>query len=117
MATERPERWQLDAGDADVATLHIPPASGRSRCFHVDVRFEVRCPTDAAGAWHALTVEFDGRQAWSRQITTSNPGQTDSLDYHQRIDVAEGAGLRVRAISRVKGAMRQRLLIEAEEIA
>lgn len=117
MPADAPEHWQLDAGDADVATLQVPPALGRARRFHVDVRFEVHCPSDAAGAWHALTVELDGRQAWSRQIDTHNPGQTDSLDYHQRVEVAEGAGLRVRALTRVKGSMRLRLQIEAEEIA
>jgi hypothetical protein len=116
MPTDAPERWRLDAGDADVATLHIPPALGRTRRFHVDVRFEVRCPADAPGAWHALTVELDGRQAWSRQIATHNPGQTDGLDYHQRVEVAEGAGLRVRALTRVKGSTRLRLQIDAEEI-
>jgi hypothetical protein len=109
------EQWQLDVGDADVATLHIPPALGRVRRFLVDVRFEVQCPTEGQGAWHALSVELDGRQAWSRQIATSNPGQTDSLDYHQRVDVAQGAGLRVRAITKVRGSVRRRLRIEAEE--
>ena len=116
MANEPLEYWQLDAGDADVATLQVPPALGRGRRFNVDVRFEVHCPADAAGAWHALTVELDGRQAWSRQIATGNPGQSDSLDYHQRVDVAEGAGLRVRALTRVKGAVRHRLRIESEEV-
>jgi hypothetical protein len=116
MAVEPLEHWQLDAGDADVATLHIPPALGRSRRFQVDVRFEVRCPADVQGAWHALNVELDGRQAWSRQIATSNPGQSDSLDYHQRVEVAEGSGLRVRAVTRVNGATRFGLRIEAEEI-
>lgn len=41
------ERWQADAGDADIAILDIPPAL-RARRFHVDVQFMVRCPTDAA---------------------------------------------------------------------
>jgi hypothetical protein len=109
------EQWQIDVGDADVATLHIPPALGRVRRFLVDVRLEVQCPTEGQGAWHALTVELDGRLAWSRQIATSNPGQTDSLDYHQRVDVAQGAGLRVRAITKVRGSVRRRLRIEAEE--
>lgn len=110
-----PEQWQVDVGDAEVATLLVPAALGRVRRFHVDVRFEVLCPQDTSGAWHALTVELDGRQAWSRQIDTSNPGQTDSLDYHQRVDVAEGAGLRVRAVTRVQGAQRRRLRIDVEE--
>jgi hypothetical protein len=109
------ERWQLDVADADIATLDIPPAQGRARSFHVDVRFVVQCPLDAAQAWHGLSVEVDGRREWSRQIATSNPGQTDSLDYHRRVDVPVGAGLRVRAITRVHGARRRRLCIEAEE--
>lgn len=115
MPDEPLEHWQLDVGDADVATLDIPPALGRARRFHVDVRFEVQCPGEGDGAWHALTVELDGRRAWSRQIPTSNPGQTDSLDYHQRVDVPAGAGLRVQAITRVRSAVRRRLHIEAEE--
>lgn len=115
MQHEPLEQWHVDVGDADVAMLHIPPALGRARRFDVDVRFEVLCPADGQGAWHALTVELDGRQAWSRQIATNNPGQTDSLDYHQRVDVAQGAGLRVRAVTRVAAAVRRRLRIEAEE--
>ncbi len=110
-----PEQWQVDVGDADVAMLDVPPALGRVRRFHVDVCFEVQCPADAQGAWHGMTVEIDGRQAWSRQIATHNPGQSDSLDYHQRVDVAESSGLRVRAVSRVRGALRRRLRIEAIE--
>lgn len=115
MAEQSLEHWQVDAGDADIATLDIPPALGRVRRFHVDVRFVVRCPDDAADAWHAMTVEVNGRRQWARQIATSNPGQNDSLDYHFRIDVSEGAALRVRALTRVKGAARRRLSIEAEE--
>lgn len=114
---QAPEQWQVDAGDADVATLHVPPALGRVRRFDVDVRFEVQCPVDAQGAWHGMSVEIDGRQVWSRQIATHNAGQTDSLDYHQRIDVAESAALRVRAVTRVGGAQRRRLRIEAAEEA
>jgi len=109
------EQWQVDAGDADVATLDIPPALGRARRFHVDVRFVVHCPAAGAGAWHALTVEVNGRREWSRQIETNNPGQSDSLDYHFRVEAPVGAGLRVRALTRVKGAMRQRLSIEARQ--
>ncbi len=109
------ERWRVDAGDADIATLDIPPALGRVRRFHVDVRFQVRCPADAAGATHAMTVEVNGRREWARQIATHNPGQSDSLDYHFRVDVPESAALRVRAATRVRGAQRQRLVIEADE--
>jgi hypothetical protein len=115
MANPSTEQWQVDVGDADVATLHIPPTLGRSRKFHVDVHFVVMCPAEGTAAWHAMTVEVNGRREWARQIDTSNPGQTDSLDYHFRIEVPVGSGLRVRALTRVKGAMRRRLFIEASE--
>ncbi len=110
------ERWCVDAGDADVALLDIPPHLSRTRRFEVDVRFVVQCPEPAGEAWHALTVELDGRQHWSRRIATSNPGQTDSLDFHCRVELPVGAGLRVRALARVGGAARRRQLrVEAEE--
>jgi hypothetical protein len=86
------EQWQVDVGDADIATLDIPPAL-RER----------------------MSVELNGRRQWSRQIATSNPGQTDSLDYHVRVDVPEGDALRVRASTTVRGALRRQLRIEAEE--
>ncbi len=50
MSEPRPERWSIDAGDADVAVLDVPPAEGRTRRFEIDVRFVVRCPADATGA-------------------------------------------------------------------
>lgn len=109
------ERWHVDVADGDIATLDIPPALSRVRRFDVDVRFVVRCPQDNATATHGMTVEVNGRREWSRQIATSNPGQDDSLDYHLRIDVADGAALRVRAVTRVRGAARRRLCIAAEE--
>lgn len=115
MASPSAEQWQVDVGDADVATLHIPPTLGRARRVHIDVRFVVMCPADGAAAWHAMTVEVNGRREWSRQINTNNPGQTDSLDYHFRVEVPVASGLRVRALTRVKGAMRRRLVIEASE--
>lgn len=110
------ERWCVDAGDADVALLDIPPHLSRTRRFEVDVRFVVQCPAPAGEAWHALTVELDGRQHWRRRITTSNPGQTDSLDFHCRVEVPAGAALRVRALARTGGgALRRQLRVEAEE--
>jgi hypothetical protein len=109
------EQWQVDVGDADVATLRIPPVFDRARRLHIDVRFVVQCPADGSAAWHAMTVEVNGRREWSRQIETSSPGQTDSLDHHFRIDVAVAAALRVRAMTRVHGAVRRRLVIEAGE--
>ena len=114
MKETRPERWRVDAGAADVALLEVPPALCVRR-FEVDVRLVVRCPAPSAGAWHALTVELDGRRHWTRRIETNNPGQTDSLDYHCRVEVPEGTGLRIRALAQARGAQRQQLLIEAEE--
>ena len=115
MQEHSPEHWLADVGAADIAILDIPPALGRVRRFCVDVRFIVRCPAEGRDAWHALTVELGGRREWSRRIATSNPGQTDSLDYHVRVELPEGAGLRVRALTQVRAALRQRLCIEAEE--
>lgn len=116
MPTRPPlEHWLADVGDADIATLDVPPAIGRTRRFQVDVRFVVLCPADGAPAWHAMTVEVDGRREWSRQIATANPGQTDSLDFHLQVDVPEGTALRVRATTQVRAARRRQLRIEAEE--
>lgn len=114
MADSLPERWRVDAGAADVALLEVPPALSRRR-FEVDVRLVVRCPAPSEGAWHALSVELDGRRHWTRRIGTNNPGQSDSLDYHCRVEVPEGAGLRIRALAQTHGAQQQQLLIEAEE--
>lgn len=113
-----PERWSVDAGDADIATLDIPPSAQRGRVFAVDVRFVVRAGDPGAhqGApWLALAVELDGRRQWSRRIEAHAPGQTDSLDYHCRCEVPAGRALRVRALTQVGAAQRQRLQIEAEE--
>ncbi len=115
MTESATEHWSIDAGDADVARLDIPPHLSRSRNFAVDVRFVVQCPSPTGGAWHALTVELDGRQHWSRRIATSNPGQTDSLDFHCRVELPAGAALRVRALARAGGARHRQLRIDAEE--
>ncbi len=109
------EHWLADAGDADVATLEVPPAIDRMRRFQVDVRFVVQCPAEGTPAWHAMTVEVNGRREWSRRIDTANPGQTDSLDYHLQVDLPEGVALRVRATTQVRAARRRLLRIEAEE--
>ena len=85
------------------------------RLGEVDVSFVVRAPDDVGAAWHELSVELDGRKQWARRIGTSNPGEQDGLDYHVRVSVAAGAALRVRAMTKVRGAVRQRLLIEAVE--
>lgn len=113
--TTAAERWRIDAGDADIAVLDIPPVSDRVRHFDVDVSFVVRSPAEPAAAWHQLAVELDGRRQWSRRIATSNPGEEDSLDYHVRVSVAIGSPLRVRALTQLRGAVRKRLTIEASE--
>ncbi|MFO1333698.1 MAG: hypothetical protein U1E80_01255 [Piscinibacter sp.] len=115
MTHPAPEHWAIDAGDADVALLDVPPAEARARRFEIDVRFVVRCPDPLAEAWHALSVELDGRRHWQRRIPTSNPGQTDSLDYHCRVEVPAGAPLRIRALAQAHGARRLQLRIDAEE--
>lgn len=111
-----PEYWSADVGPADVALLEVPPAL-HPRVFQLDVRCVVRCPGDPASAWHALTVEVDGRREWSRKIATNNPGQTDSLDYQRRVEVGEGRGLRIRAVVATRMSQRLQLRIEAQEQA
>lgn len=109
-----PEYWSADVGPADVALLEVPPAV-RPRDFQLDVRAVVRCPGGDAPSWHALTVEVDGRREWARRIPTSNPGQTDSLDYQRRVEVAAGQGVRIRAVVATGGSQRLQLRIEAQE--
>lgn len=109
------EVWRLDAGGASVAVLTIPGSLERHRSFDVDVTLVVRVPQPLAGAWHALTVELDGRQKWSRRINSNSPGQTDGLDHHCRIELPAGQALRVRAVAAVGGAVVSQLLVEARE--
>ena len=114
------ERWAVDAGTADVATLTIPPSAQRERVFEIDLRFVVRAPLQAGrAAWHAMSVDLNGVRECSRRCETHNPaehpGQNDSLDYHCRVVVPVGRALRVRAVTQVGGANRQRLVIEADE--
>lgn len=109
------EHWRADAGEADIATLDIPGALARTRRFEIDVRFVVRAPLDLRDAWFELTVELDGRRQWSRRIATLLPGETDSLDYRCAVELPPGPGLRVRALTAVRGALRRQLVVEAEE--
>lgn len=111
----RPERWSVDAADADVATLTIPADLQRDRDFEIDCRFVVRAPADAQAPTHSMTVLVDGDKQWSRNIATANPGATDSLDYHLRRHLPVGQPLTIKATTSVRGAARVRLLIEAEE--
>jgi hypothetical protein len=113
----RPEHWEVDAGDHDVAQLDIPPDSQRDRRFEISCSFSVALRSDrsdgAEDAWHAMTLRVDGVQAWSRRIATSPGG--DSLDYRFRRTVEAGERLRLVATTQVKHAQRRRLVISAEE--
>lgn len=113
----QPEHWQTDASNAPVAVLNIPGLLSRARVFDVDVTLVVDVPVDASKAepWHELTVEFDGQRQWHRRIPSHNPGQTDGLDYHQRVRLETDQTLRVRAVVKVKGSKVKSLLIEARE--
>lgn len=109
------EVWRCDAGAASVAVLDIPGSLERHRSFDVDVTLVVRVPQPLAGAWHALTVELDGQQKWTRRIASNSPGQTDGLDYHCRIELPTGRALRVRAVAGASGSVLRQLVVEARE--
>ena len=117
-----PEHWQTDAGSASVAVLNIPGVLSRARVFDVDVTLVVDVPAASGAAapaepWHELTVEFDGQRQWNRRIPSHSPGQTDGLDYHQRVRLEGEQALKVRAVVKVKGSRIRHLLIEAREEA
>ena len=117
-AARQLERWQVDAGDATLANLHIPPDARRQRRFEIACAMTVRLGADAAaGAWHAMAVQLDGAQQWSRRIATSNPGSWDGLDYRFACSVPPGRALRLVVQTQVHGAQRRSLVIEADEIA
>jgi hypothetical protein len=109
----RPERWRIDAGDGDVATLMIPPDSFRTRHFEIDCRLVVM-PL-AAGAQLAMRVDVDGGLEWTRRASIATAGQPDSIDYHFRRELPAGQSLRVVVKTEAKQVRRVRLLIEAEE--
>jgi hypothetical protein len=114
--TAKPELWRTEVGLGDaVAVLNIPGALKRSRTFDIDVSLVVRVPEDNTEAWHTLTLEIDGQRQWHRQIASNCPGQTDGLDYHCRVVVEAGLALRIRAVAGTRGAVVQRLQIEARE--
>jgi hypothetical protein len=115
--TIQPEHWQTDAGSASVAVLTIPGLLSRARVFDVDVTLVVDVPSEGAKTepWHELTVEFDGQRQWNRRIPSHSPGQTDGLDYHQRVRLEAEQSLRVRAVAKVKGSRVKALMIEARE--
>src|SRR6185503_144324 len=105
----KPERWRIDAGDGDVATLTIPPDSFRTRHFEIDCRLVVR-PL-GPGAQHGMRVDVDGDLEWARRAPTENPGQTDSMDYHFRRELPAGQPLRIVVKTEAVQARRVRLLI------
>ncbi|MFP8777985.1 hypothetical protein [Hydrogenophaga sp. RWCD_12] len=110
-----PEHWRVEGSDS-VAVLNIPGLNGRGRVFDVDVSLLVNVPAAVIdGAWLELTVEFDGRRQWSRRIPAHNPGQTDGLDYHQRLRLEAEEGIRIRALAAVKGVGVKELVVEARE--
>ena len=110
-----PEHWRCDAGRDSIAVLDIPGLNNRARVFDIDASLLVEVPISADGAWLELTVEFDGRRQWSRRIPAHNPGQTDGLDYHQRLRLEAEEGIRIRALVKVKGVQVRQLLLEARE--
>jgi hypothetical protein len=113
----QPEHWRADAGPESVALLVVPGLLARSRVFDVDASLLVDVPPKAEGAWLELTVELDGKRQWSRRIPAHNPGQTDGLEYHQRVRLEAEQGLRVRAVVAVKGVRVRQLVVEAREEA
>jgi len=112
-APVRPERWRTDAGDADVATLVIPPDAQRTRRFEIDCRLVGVAA--GAGARHGMRVDVDGALEWTRQAPTENPGHSDSIDYHFRRELPAGVPLRVVVKTQARQARRIALVIEAEE--
>lgn len=112
---QAPELWRTDAGTDSVAVLDIPGLNGRARVFDVDAFLLVDVPADVPSAWLELVVEFDGKRQWSRRIPASNPGQTDGLDYHQRLRLEAEQGVRVRAVVKTRGVRVRQLLLEARE--
>jgi len=109
----KPERWRIDAGAADVATLVIPADSSRTRRFEIDCRLVVMRLSD--GATHGMRVDVDGDLEWTRKAPTENPGHTDSMDYHFRRELPVGQSLRIVVKTQAKQARRVALVIEAEE--
>lgn len=111
----QPEHWQTEPKSASVAVLNIPGLLSRARLFDIDVSLMVSVPNATAGAWLELTVEIDGQRQWNRRIPAQNPGQTDGLEYHQRVRLDVAQGIRIRAVAAVKGVRIQQLWVEAHE--
>ena len=108
-----PEKWRIDVGTADVATLTIPADAFRARRFEIDCRLVVAHRT--AGARHGMRIDVDGGLEWSRRASTENPGHTDSMDYHFRREIPIGRPMKIVVKTEARGAQRVKLVIEAEE--
>jgi hypothetical protein len=102
-ATGKPERWRIDAGDADVATLVIPADSFRTRHFEIDCRLIVT--PFGAGAHLAMRVDVDGGLEWTRRAPVATPGR----------ELPAGRPLRIVVKTEARQARRVKLVIEAEE--
>ena len=112
----QPEHWEVNVGPESVAVLNIPGLLSRARVFDIDATLVVDVPSTLGnGVWHELTFDIDGQQQWQRRIPSHNPGQTDGLDYHQRVRLEAEQALRVRAVAKVKGSRIKSLVIEARE--
>lgn len=112
----QPEHWQTESSSTPIVVLDIPGLLSRARVFDIDATLIVDVPAAVPqGAWLELTVEIDGQRQWSRRIPAHNPGQTDNLDYHHRVRLEVGQGIRVRAVAAVKGVSIRQLWIEARE--
>jgi hypothetical protein len=114
-ADTRPERWAVDAGDAGVATLAVPPDAQRERRFEVACAMTVQPLAGSDGGWHRMTVLVDGSRQWQRQVAT-HPGEgPDGLDLRFERRVPPGRALRITVEVAAQGARRRSLQIEAEE--
>lgn len=117
MKPPKPERWQLDAGDATSATLPIPADAQRERRFEIACAITVAVPEVPAGEpWLQMTVLANGEQQWQRRVPAHNPGAWDGLDLRFTRTVPVGEALRVAVSVVVQGVRRRSLVIEADEI-
>jgi hypothetical protein len=115
-AATPPERWVLDAGDAEVATLTVPADALRERRFEVSCAMSVRVPPGTTDAWHRMTVLADGARQWQRRVATSLLDDTDGLDHRFARTVPAGQALRITVELAGQGVQRRRLVIEADEV-
>jgi hypothetical protein len=112
----QPEHWQAESSSTPIVVLDIPGLLSRARVFDIDATLIVDVPaTVTQGAWLELTVEIDGQRQWNRRISAHNPGQTDGLEYHQRVRLEVAQGIRVRAVAKTKGVRLKQLRVEARE--